>query len=99
MIDALRRAADVGRFCSIRGFEAKVERKHEHEAVTSDFDMIPQDGPTSGAEAPMATADRSQRMYLKARVCEERIPGPNFLRSLLSELSSPYYFPPDARSE
>ena len=27
MIDALRRAAEVGRFCSIRGFETKVERK------------------------------------------------------------------------
>jgi len=26
MIDALRRAAVVGRFCSIRGFETKVER-------------------------------------------------------------------------
>jgi len=25
-IDALRRAAEVGRFCSIRGFETKVER-------------------------------------------------------------------------
>jgi Integrase core domain len=27
MIDGLRRAAEVGRFCSIRGFETKVERK------------------------------------------------------------------------
>ena len=27
MIDALRRAAAVGRICSIRGFEMKVERK------------------------------------------------------------------------
>jgi Transposase domain (DUF772) len=27
MIDAPRRAAEVGRCCSIRGFEAKVERK------------------------------------------------------------------------
>lgn len=27
MIDALRRAAEVGRFCSIRGFKTKVERK------------------------------------------------------------------------
>jgi hypothetical protein len=26
MIDALRRAAEVGRFCSIRGFKTKVER-------------------------------------------------------------------------
>ena len=26
MIDALRRAAEVGRFCSIHGFEAKIER-------------------------------------------------------------------------
>jgi len=27
MVDGLRRAAAVGRICSIRGFEAKVERK------------------------------------------------------------------------
>jgi hypothetical protein len=32
MIDALRRAAEVGRFCSIRGFETKVERTSDPES-------------------------------------------------------------------
>jgi hypothetical protein len=37
MIDALRRAAEVGRCCSIRGFEAKVERKLALH-LSNDFD-------------------------------------------------------------
>jgi len=40
MIDALRRAAEVGRFCSIRGFETKVERTSDPESRNWSWQII-----------------------------------------------------------
>src|SRR6267378_1829409 len=61
MIDALRRAAEVGRFCSIRGFETKVERTSDPESRNWSWFLSPCLASPSTSPRPCAGRRVSRR--------------------------------------